>query len=242
MTACTRSGSTPCRSAAAATMPANGRVAASARGARKPAPTTTSRNTRQRQQRRDGGMGERAPYHIAVNEPRELTEIEARSVQRPPSEEADQAERRSVYGRWVPSRTLVLVMPGRGTLARRNGRLGRTVWSTTTNRSGRSVERPLECRGRLVWRTRRRWGRSVSVAAPGEPGGGAIARGDHGRMGVDVGRARILRSATDRRRRACADRSESGTTSGLARFDCSRVALKADCKRGVRARDQAGPS
>ena len=44
---------------------------------------------------------------------------------------------------WVPSRTSVLVMPGRGTLARRNGRLGRTVWSTTTNRSGRSVERPL---------------------------------------------------------------------------------------------------
>ena len=131
-----------------------------------------------------------------VNEPRELTEIEARSVQRPPSEEADQAERRSVYGRWVPSRTSVLVMPGRGTLARRNGRLGRTVWSTTTNRRGRSVERPLECRGRLVWRTRRRWGRSVSVAAPGEPGGGAIARGDHVRMGVDVGRARILRSAT----------------------------------------------
>ena len=86
----------------------------------------------------------------------------------------------------VPSRTLVLVMPGRGTLARRNGRLGRTVWSTTTNRSGRSVERPLECRGRLVWRTRRRVGRSVSVAAPGEPGGGAIARADHVRMGVDA--------------------------------------------------------
>ena len=75
---------------------------------------------------------------------------------------------------------------------------GRTVWSTTTNRKGRSVERQPECRGRLVWRTRRRWGRSVSVVAPGAPGGGALARADHVRMGVDA-RPRAnppLRSAT----------------------------------------------
>ena len=71
--------------------------------------------------------------------------------------------------------------------------LGRTVWSTTTQRKGRSVERPIECRGRLVWRTQQPWGRAVSVIAPGEPGGGAIARGDHVRMGVDARRARILR-------------------------------------------------
>ncbi len=64
--------------------------------------------------------------------------------------------------------------------------LGRTVWSTTTSGKGRCVERPLECRGRLVWRTRRRWGRSVSVVAPDEPGGGAFARAGHVRMGVDA--------------------------------------------------------
>ena len=45
--------------------------------------------------------------------------------------------------------------------------LGRTVWSTTTNRQGRSVERQLECRGRLVWRTRQ---------TVGTVGGGCCAR------------------------------------------------------------------
>ena len=77
--------------------------------------------------------------------------------------------------------------------------LGRTVWSTTTNRQGRCVERPPECRGRLVWRTRRRWGRSASVVAPGAPGGGAIARADPSGWALTLGRARILRSALQRR-------------------------------------------
>ena len=42
-------------------------------------------------------------------------------------------------------------------------------------------------------------GTAVSVVAPGAPGGGALARGDHVRMGVDVGRARILRTAPQHR-------------------------------------------
>jgi len=63
---------------------------------------------------------------------------------------------------------------------------GRPVWSTTPKRKGRSVERPLECRGRLVWRTRRVWGWSASVVAPGVPVGGALARADHVRMDVDA--------------------------------------------------------
>ena len=63
--------------------------------------------------------------------------------------------------------------------------LGRTVWSTTSGK-GRCVERQLECRGRLVWRTRRPWGRSLAVVAPGAPVGGALARADHVRMGVDT--------------------------------------------------------
>ena len=57
--------------------------------------------------------------------------------------------------------------------------LDRTVWSTTTNRKGRSVERQLECRGRLVWRTRR----------PSTSG-----------WALTLGRARILRSAGRRSR------------------------------------------
>ena len=73
-------------------------------------------------------------------------------------------------------------------------RLGRTVWSTTTNGKGRCVERQLECRGRLVWRTRRPWGRSVAVVAPDEPGGGALARADPSGWALTLGRARILRS------------------------------------------------
>ena len=64
--------------------------------------------------------------------------------------------------------------------------LGRPVWSPTTKRKGRSVERPLESRGRLGWRTRCRWGWSASVDAPGAPVGGALARWDHVRMGVDA--------------------------------------------------------
>ena len=57
MTACTRSGSTPCRSAATSTMSANGSVPASVGRARKPAATaTSSRSRRQRRAKRAGGM------------------------------------------------------------------------------------------------------------------------------------------------------------------------------------------
>ena len=155
----------------------------------------------------------------------------------------------------MTSRTSVLVMPG-GVLSRDGtAGLGRTVWSTTTNRRGRSVERQLECRGRLVWRTRRPWERSVSVVAPGAPGGGALARArTTSGWALTLGRARILRSASRRRgtwRNAAdafgrqrnagitasspmngsssarvPDRREFGTTAGLARFHRSRVALK----------------
>ena len=66
-------------------------------------------------------------------------------------------------------------------------------------------------------------------------------------MGVDVGRARILRSATLEHLADGLERivvgaraltaAKSGTTSGLARFHCSRGSVEADFKRGVRARN-----
>ena len=102
------------------------------------------------QERRFATIGRyRTAYLRSVNEPREVTEIEARSVQDRLSmvteEIAGESAKRGgepregVRGRGrkrqgpaglpalrpgMTSRTSVLVMPGRGTLARRNGRVG----------------------------------------------------------------------------------------------------------------------
>ena len=105
--------------------------------------------------------------------------------------------------------------------------LGRTVWSTTTNGKGRSVERQLECRGRLVWRTRRPWGRSVSVVAPSEPGGGALSRADHVRVGVDA-RPRAnppLRNAGQLAER-CGRQRNAGTTASSPMSRTTQVSGK----------------
>jgi len=87
---------------------------------------------------------------------------------------------------WVPRRTLVLVMPGRGTLARRNGRAGPdgVVDDDAAERTFRRATHRVPRKARLAHAAT--VGRSVSVAAPGEPGGGAIARADPVRMGVDA--------------------------------------------------------
>ena len=71
-------------------------------------------------------------------------------------------------------------------------------------------------------------------------------------MGVDVGRARILRSATleplaDGLERIVVGAraltvASPGRPPGWRGFPCSRGSVEADFKRGVRARDQAGPS
>ena len=72
--------------------------------------------------------------------------------------------------------------------------LGRTVWSTTTQRKGRSVERPIECRGRLVWRTRRRWaGRCRWPRQASLEAALSRARTTSG-WALTLGRARILRA------------------------------------------------
>ena len=60
-----------------------------------------------------------------VNGPRKLKESERESVQVCfLKKQKTKPGETSICGRWVPSRTSVLVMPGRGTLARRNGLTG----------------------------------------------------------------------------------------------------------------------
>ena len=87
---------------------------------------------------------------------------------------------------WVLSRTSGLVMPGRGTLARRNrpgwaGRRGRR----RTRKGVPSSDNPSVAEGSFGARGDRGDG-PVVVVAPSEPGGGALARADHVRMGVDA--------------------------------------------------------
>ena len=78
---------------------------------------------------------------------------------------------------WVPSGTLVLVMPGRGTLARRNGRAGPdgVVDDDERERAFRRATTRVPGKARLAHAAT--VGPVGVGVAPGEPGGGAIARG-----------------------------------------------------------------
>ena len=94
--------------------------------------------------------------------------------------------------------------------------LGRTVWSTTTQRKGRSVERQPECRGRLVWRTRCRWvGRHRWLRQASLEAALSRARTTSG-WALTLGRARILRSAPQGRGRL-ARWSAEGRAGGSSR-------------------------
>ena len=76
-------------------------------------------------------------------------------------------------------------MPGRGTLARRNGRAGPDgVVDDEPERAFRRATTRVSRKARLAHAAT--VGRSVVVVAPSEPGGGALARADHVRMGVDA--------------------------------------------------------
>ena len=77
-------------------------------------------------------------------------------------------------------------MPDRGTLARRNGLAepDGVVDDNAVERAFRRATTRVPRKARLAHTAT--VGRSVSVAAPGVPGGGAIARADHVRMGVDA--------------------------------------------------------
>ena len=154
----------------------------------------------------------------------------------------------------MTSRTSVLVMPGRGTLARRNGRVwaGRCGRRRRTGEGVPSSDNSSAAEGSSGARVDRGNARCRLLRQASLEAALSRARTTSG-WALTLGRARILRSAsrlrgtwrnaTDafgRQRNAgitasspmngssarMPDRREFGTTAGLARFHRSRVALK----------------
>ena len=119
---------------------------------------------------------------------------------------------------WVPSGTLVLVMPGRGTLARRNGRAGPdgVVDDDERERAFRRATTRVPRKARLAHAAT--VGPVGVGVAPGEPGGGAIARADHVRMGVDAWpRANPCRFSICRESFCRFGRTSPGATKGVTK-------------------------